>query len=162
MQTPGKKIVLTAFGMLLLIVCSMPSYGERDHADDQRVEKKRDAHEEHNHGTNPLLEEMVMLDGVFRDVVSAVAMNDGKRVHAALERMHGAMEKTHAGVHHGTVKLRKNAHRLNEFVERDKEFHKKLERLAHAAQDNDQTAMVALTKQLLDDCIACHRDFRKP
>ena len=116
----------------------------------------------HEHGGNPLIEEMVALDAVFRDVVSGVAMSDGHRVHEALEKMHGAMEKTHEGVKHGSVTLKKNANRLSDFVEQDKQFHGKLEDLAKAAHKNDGNAMVSLTKDLLDRCVKCHRDFRMP
>ena len=162
MSTPGKKIVFTAIGILSLIIFSLPSFAESDHGTRRQEEIKGHDHEKHNHGANPLIEEMVQLDAVFRDVVSAVAVGDGKRVHAALDTMHGAMEKTHEGVHHGTVKLKKNADRLNEFVKMDKDFHEKLDRLAHAAHENDQAAMLALTKDLLDRCVKCHRDFREP
>jgi cytochrome c556 len=115
----------------------------------------------HDHGGNPLIEEMVTLDAVFRDVVSGVALSDGRRVHEALEKMHGTMEKTHEGVKHGTVTLKKNANRMSEFVEQDKQFHGKLDDLAKAAHKNDGSAMLSLTKELLDRCVKCHRDFRK-
>ncbi len=111
---------------------------------------------------NPLIEEMVVLDGVFREVVSAVAVGDGHRVHEALEKMHGTMERSHEGIRHDTVTLRKNAGRLGEFIEQDKQFHAKLEALAMAAHRNDGDAMLSLTKDLLDRCAKCHRDFRKP
>ncbi len=111
-------------------------------------------------GVSPLVEEMVKLDGVFREVVSAVALGEGARVRTALETMHGTMEKTHEGVHKGTVHLRKNADHLDEFIKRDKAFHAGLEALARAAQKNDQHAMLSLTKELLDRCVGCHRDFR--
>ncbi len=110
---------------------------------------------------NPLIEEMNALDGVFRDIVSGVALNDGPRVQAAVEKMHGTMEKTHEGVRTGTVILRKNGERLNEFIEQDKQFHRTLEDLAVAARKNDSPAMVSLTKKLLDGCVQCHREFRK-
>ena len=109
-----------------------------------------------------VIEEMVQLDAVFRDVVSAVAVGDGHRVHDALEKMHGTMEKTHEGVHHGTVTLKKNADRMKDFVAQDKQFHGKLEELATAAHRNDGNAMLKLTKDLLDRCVKCHRDFRQP
>jgi cytochrome c556 len=109
---------------------------------------------------NPLLEEMTKLDAVFRDVVSGVSLGDGARVHQALETMHGTMEKTHEGVHHGTVKVPKNAARVKEFVNLDKKFHAKLETLSRAAHKNDQAAMLKLTKELLDGCVQCHRTFR--
>ncbi len=114
----------------------------------------------HEQAGNPLIEEMVKLDEVFRDVVSGVAAGDGRRVHEALEQMHGAMEKTHEGVPHGTVTLRKNATRMNEFVAQDKQFHTKLEDLARAAEKNDWNVMLGLTKDLLDRCVKCHKDFR--
>ena len=112
-------------------------------------------------GTNPLIEEMLVLDGVYREVVSAVALGDGTRVHTALESMHGTMEKTHEGVHGGSVVIPKNATRVKEFVQMDREFHEKLESLAGAAHRNDQKNMLKLTKQLLDDCVRCHEMFRK-
>lgn len=116
-------------------------------------------HAAHN-GKNPLIEEMMILDGVFREVVSAVSLGDGARVHKALESMHGTMEKTHAGVHEGTVKVPKNSERLADFVRMDKEFHADLETLAHAAHSGDQKEMLTLTKKLLDGCVSCHRSFR--
>ena len=109
---------------------------------------------------NPLIEEMVKLDAVFREVVSGVALGDGSRVHQTLEAMHGAMERTHEGVHHGTVKIPKNSGRVKEFVDLDKKFHAKLDTLAAAAHKNDQRAMLKLTKELLDGCVQCHRMFR--
>ena len=112
-------------------------------------------------GPNPLISEMMMLDRVFQQVVSAVAMGDGAKVEKALEEMHGTMEKTHEGVHEGTVRIPKNADREKEFVNMDKEFHLNLERLAEAGRENDQTKMLVLTKTLLDGCVSCHRDFRK-
>lgn len=110
---------------------------------------------------NPLIEEMTKLDSVFRDVVSGVSLGDGHKVHEALEKMHGTMEKTHEGVDKGTVKLQKNAHRLEEFVKMDKAFHADLERLAHAAHKNERKTMLSLTKNLLESCVSCHQTFRK-
>lgn len=141
------------YGLILSAVL-LPSGG---HAA-QALEK----HAQHGEvGTNPLIEEMVILDSVFRKVVSAVALGDGARVHKALESMHGAMEKTHEGVHAGTVTLPKNNDRMKEFVEMDKKFHEKLEALAQAGERNDQKRMLALTKQLLDRCVECHGMFRR-
>ncbi len=154
MRTNSRKILTAAFGILVLMSLPLLSRGEH--------EQVRHQEETTGAGPSPLIEEMIRLDAVFRDVVSGVAMGDGKRVHEALETMHGTMEKTHEGVHHGTVVLRKNASRLNEFISRDKQFHEKLEQLARAAQSNDQNKMVALTKELLDGCVNCHRDFRQP
>ncbi len=113
------------------------------------------------HDENPLLEEMIKLDSVFREVVSGVSLGDGARVYNALEIMHGTMEKTHEGIHHGTVKVPKNAARMKEFMDLDTKFHARLESLSAAAHQNDQQAMLKLTKVLLDGCVQCHRTFRK-
>ncbi len=121
------------------------------------------AHENHVHGSeaNPLIEEMTALDSAFREVVSAVALGDGPKVHRALESMHGSREKTHEGIHAGSVKLPKNNQRLADFVKMDKQFHGKLEALAKAGQLNDQKQLLTLSKQLLDGCVQCHQVFRK-
>ncbi len=110
---------------------------------------------------NPLIEEMITLDRVFRDVVSDVVLGDGTAVRKALESMHGAMEKTHEGIHAGSVALPKNKGRMSEFVRMDKQFHEKLEALANAGRRNDQKEMLSLTRQLLDRCVQCCRIFRK-
>lgn len=112
-------------------------------------------------GASPLVREMVHLDRAFREIVSAVAVGDGERVHAAIETMHGMKEATQEGVHKGEVHLRKNADRLDEFVALDNEFHHGLERLARSAERGNQDEMLAATKNLLDGCVACHRTFRE-
>jgi cytochrome c556 len=111
--------------------------------------------------TNPLIEEMMTLDNAFRDIVSAVALNDTTKVQAALQSMTGAMEKTHEGMQAGTVILPKNVSRSREFLERDKKFHEKLDALDRAARRNNQREMLRITKQLLEACVQCHRTFRK-
>ena len=117
---------------------------------------------QHAYAVNPLLEEMALLDSTFREVVSAVSLGDGKRVHKALETMHGTMEKTHDGVHSGAVRIPKNADRIADFVHMDTEFHGDLSALAHAAQTENHKDMLTLTKKLLDSCVNCHQTFRKP
>ena len=112
------------------------------------------------HSENPLIDEMMRLDAAFRDVVSGVSLGDGARVYQALEAMHGTMEKTHEGMRHGIVKVPKNPARVKEFVDLDKKFHARLETLSEAAHKNDQQAMLKLTKELLDNCVQCHRTFR--
>ncbi len=112
-------------------------------------------------GPSPLIEEMLKLDEAFREIVSAVALDDSDRVRNAVESMHGSMEKTHEAMHHGSVTIPKNADRIEDFVRQDKEFHARLENLSDAAARNDRDAMRRITKDLLDRCVTCHRDFRK-
>ena len=155
MNRKNGTVMSLAIGLATTVFLALTAFAGSDHNEKHHADGQK-----HEHGGNPLIEEMVALDAVFRDVVSGVAMSDGNRVHGALEKMHGTMEKTHEGVKHGTVTLKKNANRLNEFVEQDKQFHGKLEDLARAAHKNDGNAMLSLTKDLLDRCVKCHRDFR--
>jgi len=153
----SRTIISACIGVSALMILSFSAFGGSHNTEHKHEHTAQPGHE---HAGNPLIEEMVILDGVFREVVSGVAMNDGHRVHEALEKMHGTMEKTHAGVSHGTVTLKKNADRMSEFVAQDKQFHTKLEDLAKAAHKNDGGAMLTQTKDLLDRCVKCHRDFR--
>jgi hypothetical protein len=153
MNRINKRGISIFLGIAASVVISLAAFSGNDHNEKHHAG-------EHEHGGNPLIEEMVALDAVFRDVVSAVAVSDGHRVHAAIEKMHGTIEMTQVGVKHGTVTLKKNANRMNEFVEQDIKFHGKLEDLARAAHKNDGSAMLSLTKELLDRCVKCHRDFR--
>ncbi len=111
-------------------------------------------------GANPLIEEMTLLDGAYRDIVSAVSLGNAEAVHTALESMHGTMEKTHAGLNAGDVALRKNAKRVVEFKKLDREFHAKLEALDRAARRNNQKEMLRIAKLLLEGCVQCHTKFR--
>ncbi len=110
---------------------------------------------------NPLIEEMRTLDAVFREIVSAVAVGDGKRVYKSIETLNGLMEKTHQAVESGKVKLPKNQHRVREFLKLDMKFHAELELLSKAARKDKQGKMLVLTKKLLEGCLNCHRVFRR-
>ena len=165
MNRENRWIGFLTIGVAALFIVAFSAFGGSDHDEKHHAgEHKHGAmsQSKHEHSGDPLIEEMVALDAVFRDVVSAVAMSDGHRVHGALKKMHGTMEKTHEGVKHGTVTLKKNANRMSDFVEQDKQFHGKLEDLAKAAHKNDGSAMLSLTKDLLDRCVKCHKDFRQP
>jgi cytochrome c556 len=158
MNRKNKHVFSMILGIAVSVVVTLSAFGGSDH--DEKHHSNEHKHgtlsqSMHDHGGKPLIEEMVALDAVL-----GVAMSDGRRVHGALEKMHGAMEKTHEGVKHGTVTLKKNANRMNDFIEQDKQFHKKLDDLATAAHKNDGSAMLSLTKDLLDRCVKCHRDFR--
>lgn len=142
--------------LICLVIAAAGAIAGNDHEAGHHGESS--AAKEHG---NALIEEMLLLDTAFREIVSAVAVSDGGRVLKALEPMHGAMEKTHEGVHHGAVHIPKNADRVREFVNMDKLFHKDLESLATAAKKNDGKAMLTLSKKLMDGCVSCHQQFRK-
>lgn len=115
----------------------------------------------HGWTRNPLIEEMQQLDSSFKEIVSAVVVGDGARVHKAIEAMHGRMEKTQEAVHSGEVKIPKNPGRVKEFVALDREFHSNLEKLAHSAEAENRQKMLMYTKKLIDGCVRCHNTFKK-
>ncbi|MDA8098926.1 MAG: hypothetical protein M0042_04810 [Nitrospiraceae bacterium] len=169
MNSRHRSIVSNVVPVLLLLAYSM--FGSFAHAQEQGM-----THEhmhEHMHSAssattpespstgNPLIDEMLQLDTAFREIVSAVAVRDSKRVHAAIHSLHGTMERTHEGVHQGTVKLEKNAAKLGTFVSMDKHFHAELEMLAVDAEKNNEKGLLMRTKKLLDGCVQCHAMFRK-
>ena len=158
-ETRGRVMMfaLLCAGLFLFAITAGAGH---DHDMEHKSMHDHGAPAESKAGNNPLIEEMQILDGVFREVVSAVSLGDGPRVYSALHSMHGTMEKTHEGVHHGTVKLTKNADKLDAFVNMDKEFHGELEKLAEAAKKNDQQTMLTLAKGLLDGCVKCHGMYR--
>jgi hypothetical protein len=145
-----KATCFCSFVLIMLSVISVPLF-------------RADAleHSSSSPGANPLVEEMQLLDKAFQEIVSAVALGDGQRVRKALEPLQGVMEKTHEGVQSGTVNIPRKPHRVKEFIKLDKKFHTGLEALEHAAQKNNQQKMLSLTKKLLDECVNCHRTFRK-
>jgi hypothetical protein len=110
---------------------------------------------------NPLIEEMRTLDVAFRDIVSAVAIGDGRRVNKSIDSLHGLRERTHKAVETGMIRLPRNQHRLKEFLKLDERFHTELELLSKAAHKNNQRKMLILTKKLLDGCVNCHRVFKR-
>lgn len=154
MQKLAVLLVMLFLGSLPGILSAQDEHSLHHHAPKSAATSKTE-------GPNPLISEMRILDGVFREVVSAVSLGDGEAVHKALGAMHGTMEKTHEGVHSGAVRIPKNADRLEEFVKMDKDFHNNLEALAHAAHMNNRKSMADLTKKLLDGCLNCHQFFRK-
>jgi hypothetical protein len=155
-------MALLASLLVLAVFLPARAFATQEHdAEHHHHQRHQEHHGDAKSSGNPLIEEMLLLDTAFREIVSAVAVSDGSRVQKALEPMHGAMEKTHEAVHHGEVQIPKNAGKVEEFVRLDKQFHQDLESLAAAAAKNDGQVMVTITKKLLDGCISCHQGFRK-
>ena len=112
-------------------------------------------------GGNPLVDEMMILDSVFKEIVSGVALGDGPRVFRAVESLHGTMAETQHALRSGFVRPPKNPEKLQEFETLDRQFHGQLDTLAQAAIMNDQRKMADITKKLLDGCVKCHEMFRR-
>jgi len=152
--------VLIAIGAFFLLAPLTEAGARGGHHEGESAHDQSAASAQSSIG-NPLIEEMFLLDTAFREVVSGVSLGDGQRVSHAIHSLHGTMERTHEGVHHGTVRIPKNADKVETFVRMDKDFHADLEKLAGAAKKSDQQAMLSLTKRLLDGCVNCHGMFRK-
>src|SRR3972149_3023048 len=75
---------------------------------------------------NALVEEMRRLDAAFHEIVSGVALNDSRRVRAAIESLHGVFAKTQDALYHGEAELRKNPQDAKVFERMDRDFHKDL------------------------------------
>ena len=112
-------------------------------------------------GSSPLIEEMVALDGVIREVVSAMAQADGARLAKALEPMREPIDKTQQASRAGTLSLPRNGDRIDDFQRRHEVFQAQVDALSRAGQRNDVEAMLMITKSLLESCVSCHRTFRK-
>src|SRR3989304_2813476 len=74
------------------------------------------------------------LAATFHEIVSGVALNDSRRVRAAIESLHGAFAKTQDALYHGEAELRKNPQDAKVFERMDRDFHKDLEALSQAAE----------------------------
>lgn len=168
-----KPVSASFFAAALACLLSLPALtaaqdGHSSHHKGQEMTAPADTsalipEKEPAHGwtRNPLVEEMRQLDSGFREIVSAVAIGDGGRVHKAIEIMHGRMERTQEAIHSGEVKIPRNASKVKEFVALDREFHSNLEKLAHSAEADNRPKMLIYTKKLMDGCVKCHSVFKK-
>lgn len=108
----------------------------------------------------PFVGAMNNLDASIKEIVSAVVVGDSTRVLVAVEAVYGIMDKVHASVRAGSVKLRKNAGKTEEFTRMEREFQGKLEKLADAAKKNNWEMMVSQTKEIIGTCARCHQQFK--
>lgn len=112
-------------------------------------------------GANSFIDEMILIDSVMREVVSAVAVGEGARVTKTLQPMLKAAENTEEAFRSGAIKLSKNGDRAEDFLRRDAAFHSTIQALDRAGRRNDREAMLEITKQLLQGCVSCHMTFRE-
>ena len=116
-----------------------------------------------NAAENPLLVEMMLVNKAFRDIVSAVALEDSPAIVKAIEGLEAsAAEKATAkAIKAGSIKTPKNPDKMREFKRMDDEFHDNMEALLKAAKADKQPKIRTFTKKLLDGCVKCHAQFRK-
>lgn len=112
---------------------------------------------------NPLLVEMMLLNKAYRDIVSAVAIEDSPAIIKAIEGLesHQAVQATTNALKDGKIKTPKNPDKMKEFKRMDNEFHSSLKALLEAAKADKQPKIRTITKKLLDGCVKCHEQFRK-
>ena len=111
--------------------------------------------------SNPLVVEMKALDTAFRDIISAVALGNGKKVQQIVAATRGAEARIQQAPRDGTMKLPKNAGRVKDFLDRNHNFFDKLDALERAARHNNQREMQRITTLLLNACVQCHQTFKK-
>lgn len=114
-------------------------------------------------GNYLLLNEMVLLNKAYRDIVSAVAIEDSKAIVDAIERFETsqAVQMTRDAFKAGKIKTPKNPDRMKEFEGIDKDFHNNLDKLRDYAKADNRPKIRYIAKKLLDNCIKCHEQFRK-
>jgi len=114
-------------------------------------------------GNYLLLNEMMLVNKAYRDIVSAVAIEDSSAVVTAIEKMDKSqtVQMTRDALKAGKITTPKNPDKMKEFERMDRDFHKNLERLLGYAKTDNRPKIRYATKKLLDDCIQCHERFRK-
>jgi len=114
-------------------------------------------------GNYLLLNEMMQLNKAYRDIISAVALEDSKGIVDAIERFESSqtVQMTQDAFKAGKIQTPKNPDRMKEFERMDKDFHRNLEKLRDYAKANNKPRIRTTVKKVLDYCIKCHERFRK-
>ncbi len=110
---------------------------------------------------SPLAAEMTTLESVMQEMVSAIANADGTRVVKAVAMLREPGEKTHQALRAGALTVPKNGDRMDDFQRSYESFHAHIDALGRAGSRENVEAMLMLTKQLLENCVTCHRTFRR-
>jgi hypothetical protein len=111
-------------------------------------------------GVNAVQNEMRLLNHAFHKSLTAAALGDVSIIPGLFHEVHQARGLTEKALADGTWKPAKGD--LTEFKAMDGAFHGELEKLVHAAQANDVTAVVDQLDRLLPSCVACHTAYREP
>lgn len=111
-------------------------------------------------GVNAVQNEMRLLNHAFHKSMTAAALGDVSIIPGLFHEVHQARGLTDKALADGTWKPAKGD--LAEFKAMDGAFHGELEKLVHAAQANDVTAVVDQLDRLLPSCVACHTAYREP
>lgn len=109
---------------------------------------------------NPVKAEMRLLNQAFLNLIDSIILNNPKAIEEPFHAVHEAGLNTEKALKDGKIKLPKNNDRMKEFVEQDKQFHKKMEVLIQASGKSDMKKVQEITHQLLNGCIKCHVKFR--
>ena len=112
-------------------------------------------------GGNPVQNEMKLLSTALEGAVRRIGQGDVRPVEHDLHRVHAAKEATEKALHGGQYRLPKNPDQVERFHTLDEAFHRDLERLVHASQQNDVDAAAKALGELIQSCQGCHSQFRK-
>lgn len=119
------------------------------------------AQENKIHTSNPLKEEMILLDSAYKNLIDSLVLHNLSAIEGPVEEVLKVKERTEAALEKGEIKLPKNNDNVKTFKSMDEDFHFKLKKLIVLSKKGDKMGIQKLTHELLNGCIRCHDNFRQ-
>lgn len=141
-----KKIIMSATVSIVLGSTVMVNAGETKPAETP--------------ADSPIRVEMRLLDAAFKNLIDSLLFNNPKTIEEPFHEVHKAKANTEKAIEKGEIKLPKNGDKMNEFVELDEQFHKKLVMVIEASRKGDMKKVREVAHKLLNSCVQCHNRFR--
>ena len=111
--------------------------------------------------SNPLKEEMRLLDGAYKILIDAIALNNPGIIEGPFQEVLNAKPKTDDALKTGKITLPKNNDRMMMFEKLDEEFHRNVKILMESSKKGDMRMVQGMAHKLLNGCIHCHANFRQ-
>ena len=111
--------------------------------------------------SNPLKEEMRLLDGAYKILIDAIALNNPGIIEGPFQEVLNAKPKTDDALKTGKITLPKNNDRMMMFEKLDEEFHRNVKVLMESSKKGDMRMVQGMAHKLLNGCIHCHANFRQ-
>ncbi|MBI5560432.1 MAG: hypothetical protein HY883_04095 [Deltaproteobacteria bacterium] len=110
---------------------------------------------------NPLKEEMRLLDGAYKTLIDAIALNNPGIIEGPFQEVLDAKPRTEDALKSGNIKLPKNNDKMLMFESLDEEFHRNVKVLMESSKKGDMKMVEMMAHKLLNGCIHCHGNFRQ-
>ena len=111
--------------------------------------------------SNPLKEEMMLLDRAYKNLIDAIALNKPGIIEGPFQEFLNAKPKTDDALKTGKITLPKNNDRMMMFEKLDEEFHRNVKILMESSKKGDMRMVQGMAHKLLNGCIHCHANFRQ-